>query len=310
MIHTPVEPIDIPPAEERAQELREIASVTGTPTVFESKANTSKAAEESQRKMKAVHALIRKLPYPPPSDTHPSLRCNRRDGSECHFQMIQVETMRVCHIPCNNWYCNRCAPRKIARLRSSITEIVTENKLTRFMTLTLDPKKFPPNATQREKFVYASQCWNSFRELLARRFRNFRYIGTVELQPQNGNPHFHFFISHFIPYEWIKREWQRCGGGWAVDIKAIWNPAKAAAYVTKYIVKALKQVSAYPDRVRRVRNSRAFVLYKKKVKKAKEWVIFRWHGGKFNAAWAEQLVLIYFNTNSRTDDMVSTTVPP
>lgn len=44
---------------------------------------------------------------------------------------------------CKAWHCRHCGPRKAARLQKAIRVHAAENSLTKFLTLTLDPKLIP-----------------------------------------------------------------------------------------------------------------------------------------------------------------------
>jgi hypothetical protein len=55
---------------------------------------------------------------------------------------------------CKSYTCGICGPKKIRMVRKRIAQRAVENKLTRFLTLTLDPKKLKPGMTLEYLIVH------------------------------------------------------------------------------------------------------------------------------------------------------------
>jgi hypothetical protein len=173
---------------------------------------------------------------------------------------------------CRKLSCEYCGPKKAATYRRAVAKRAEENKLQRFLTLTLDPKKIPSDV---DSVSYIRQCWAKFRVYLGRKYGSaLSYISIVELHEgkrgklgdQGGNygkAHLHILISSYIPKEWISATWAKLGGGWKIDIRFV-DVHRVAGYLSKYITKdTLLQV---PWRKKRISTSRNIRLFDPKVK--------------------------------------------
>src|SRR4051812_33988784 len=78
------------------------------------------------------------------------------DGSEIRYHRLN----------CKCWSCGHCAPKKAGRYKHVIREAAEKHNLTRFVTLTLDPKKLGPNATPSESIKHLRKSFNKFRVYL------------------------------------------------------------------------------------------------------------------------------------------------
>lgn len=162
---------------------------------------------------------------------------------------------------CKRVECESCGPIRARKYRKAIGEIAEEKKLTRFMTLTLDPKKLEPG---EESISYIRDCFAKFRVYLGRRFgSSISFIAVVELQ-KNGNAHLHILIGKYIDKAWISRSWSSVGGGHIVDIRLV-DIHRIRAYLTKYITKPI--LSSVPARKKRISTSRDIKLNPKKEKR-------------------------------------------
>ena len=167
-------------------------------------------------------------------------------------------------IPCRRWTCDYCGPRMKWRLRERITAAVVEKRLSRLMTLTLDPKKFG-DEMPKPKVIWG--VWRKFRVSLRRRFeKSLSYVAVLELQ-KSGMPHLHVLVSEFIAQEWISKAWDAVGGGPIADIRAVRSAKEAGRYVVKYLAKGF--TSARLRGVRRYSSSRNIQL--REEMKGKGW---------------------------------------
>lgn len=160
---------------------------------------------------------------------------------------------------CRKLSCPHCGPRRAASIRKAILACAIEHKLTRLMTLTLDPKKLPPDC---ETVAYIRNCWAKFRVYLAREFRRpIKFIAVLEFQ-KNGNAHLHILVDRYIEVNWLRESWKSVGGGWRVNMIVI-DMHRIAIYLSKYLTKDL--LNTCPPGKRRVSVCRAIVLFAKKV---------------------------------------------
>jgi hypothetical protein len=165
---------------------------------------------------------------------------------------------------------------------------VQRHKLTRFLTLTLNPRKVatPDEAktfyehlearigtgrachcgtcakVQARSVAYIRGCWDKMRTYLLRRYRQApKFIAVLELQNQTGLAHLHIVVDRYIEQPWLKRIWSAIGAGDHVDIRFV-DSHRSAAYLSKYLAKDL--FLNVPAGVRRVSTSRSITLNEKK----------------------------------------------
>ncbi|MDP2736064.1 MAG: hypothetical protein Q8P12_07760 [bacterium] len=161
--------------------------------------------------------------------------------------------------------CQYCGPKRAAAIRAAILKVAIENKLTRLMTLTLDPKKLPPGC---ETVAYIRESWRKFRVYLTREFhRPVKFVAVLEFQ-KNGNAHLHILVDRYIESEWIRENWQAVGGGQIVDIRLV-DMHRIALYLSKYLTKEL--LNTCPSGKRRVSVCRAIILFPKRTPSGWRW---------------------------------------
>ena len=167
---------------------------------------------------------------------------------------------------CKCWSCKHCGPKKAKRYRYLIAQLAEQEHLTRFLTLTLDPKKI-----QGSSVSYLRGVFNKFRLYLRRRFGSpIKYIAVLEFQ-KSGIAHLHVLVDRFIPQDWISDSWSALGGGNIVDIRYV-DVHRIARYVSKYLTKEL--LLSAPKRSRRVTTSRSLHLLPKKDSNG-SWELFK-----------------------------------
>lgn len=165
-------------------------------------------------------------------------------------QVIKYST-----VPCRSWTCPDCGPKKALTVKYYLRDIIQLNTLSRFLTLTLDPKKIPieylheteigfrkiqVNHTHR----YITKLLNHFLVIIKRRYVNksktlLKYVWVVEFQ-QNGMAHIHMVINQFLPIKLLRYEWSRIGGGVQMNISKVKTIVGVSNYIGNYIVKGLK----------------------------------------------------------------------
>ncbi|MDP2735489.1 MAG: hypothetical protein Q8P12_04735 [bacterium] len=166
---------------------------------------------------------------------------------------------------CKMLSCPHCGPKRAAAIRNAILKLALAHKLTRFMTLTLDPKKLPPNC---ETVAFIRESWRKFRVYLTREFhRPIKYISVLEFQ-KNGRAHLHILVDRFIEEEWIRTRWQAVGGGQIVDIRLV-DIHQIALYLAKYLTKDF--FNTCPPGKRRVSVCRALILFPRRTPSGWRW---------------------------------------
>jgi len=142
---------------------------------------------------------------------------------------------------CKRIRCPRCGPRRAAKYRHRVVELAIEHKLTRFLTLTLDPAKLDfvgDDDEASQSLDYIKKCWAKFRVYLGRNFegRKLQFICVAEFHKNNGRAHLHILVNQWIDKTWVSETWQAVGGGWRTRIEFA-DVHRVAAYVSKYLTK-------------------------------------------------------------------------
>lgn len=168
--------------------------------------------------------------------------CNNPCGYMCASGEVIVNDRKVqafVRMRCKSWNCPICGPRKAYRLSRAMVDWAKTNDLTRFMTLTLDPKKLPLDT---DSVTYISKLWCKFRVYLGRKLgKNIQYIAVKEFQ-KNGRAHLHVLINKYIHWKWIRSSWSRLGGGTHTHIRRTHDVEKEVRYVCKYLTKGMLSV--------------------------------------------------------------------
>jgi len=201
---------------------------------------------------------------PPSSLDSSKHNCNRpRRRGSAHYcgrwTMVRLLNGQYTYVRarCKSYGCPRCGPLKGRLVRHRIAQLAVGHGLQRMVTLTLDPKKLPVSASQKERTQYIRECWRSMRVYLRRKLgKAVAFICVLEYQ-KNGNPHLHVLVNAFIPKEWLNRAWQALGGGFTfiqfVDLHRV------AAYLSKYMSKGW--LEEFPEGCRRITASRGLALF-------------------------------------------------
>ena len=215
---------------------------------------TGQISQEQERDAQGAGGASRQPPgpaaQPPLSLTSEENNCNspsrgilygpRRGGG--------VAFMRP---PCNTWTgcTGSCAAKKAARVEKGIARVAAAEKLTRFLTLTLDPKKRDGKSgklvgemSTPESLVYIQQCWKKFQVAVHRRCAGVRYVRIPELQG-NGRAHLHVPMNKWIPHRWLQKQWEAVGGGHQVNVKHV-DAHRMARYCAPYLRKGAQVLPA------------------------------------------------------------------
>jgi len=134
---------------------------------------------------------------------------------------------------CNCWPCDRCGPRKRARL---IQDIAAGHP-NRFITITCREGQFATEEIAAERLAWT---WN----IIVRRWRRLKpgnvcQYSVVREAQENGWPHLHVAWSGaWIDWGWLKAQCTELLNSPQVDVRLIRNPKRAAGYIAKYLGKA------------------------------------------------------------------------
>jgi hypothetical protein len=191
---------------------------------------------------------------------------NRNCGLRTFIGFSANETKkRAYRLNCKTWACCYCGPRKAKRYRFLIAQLAERARLTRFLTLTLDPSKI-----QGDSVRHLRRTFDKFRLYLGRRYGGaITYISVLEFQ-KNGNAHLHVLVDRYIDQAWIQESWSALGGGRFVDIRYV-DVHNVSRYLSKYLTKQL--LLSAPLRYRRVTTSRSLHLIEKKIADGTSWTL-------------------------------------
>jgi hypothetical protein len=168
-------------------------------------------------------------------------------------------------VNCKTWRCEYCGPRRAKLYKWAIRAAAEKHKLTRLLTLTLDP-----STVTGDPFKYLSDCFSKLRRAWIREYGGApKYIRVMELQ-KNGRPHLHILIDRFMPQAWIENRWRRFtrSGRTKPDVRYI-DIHRVARYLSKYLTTDM--LRSTPRWVRRVTCSRSIELLEKKLTGAWTW---------------------------------------
>ncbi len=211
---------------------------------------------------------------------------------------LQGNWHKFARLHCKCWSCSRCGPRKASHYHGCILGALVRHKLTRFMTLTLDPRKLMSDSeaktfyahfekaklartacdcdtctrVQVRSIKHIRKCWSKLRVYLLRHCGQApTYVQVIEFQRATGLAHIHIAIDRYIEQDWAKKAWSAVGGGEHVHIQHV-DVHRSAAYLSKYLSKNMLLNASVG--LRRVTTSRSIKLNEKKVSEF-EWRVLK-----------------------------------
>jgi len=111
-----------------------------------------------------------------------------------------------------------------------LTALIDEHSLTRFFTLTLDPRFI-----EGDPWTYIRHPWTKFRHRMQRRFPGgWKYVAVLEGHKSRDVPHIHGFTNVWLSQQDWSTMWHECCGGSVVWVEQVLDP-KLSSYVTKQI---------------------------------------------------------------------------
>jgi hypothetical protein len=190
---------------------------------------------------------------------------HRCDYGHVHGPDVDSGGERYIRLDCGRLACDNCGERRVRKLRKRVSQLAEENRLTRFLTLTLDPARLPAGENSVD---YLRACFAKFRVYLGRRFQGaITYLAVVELH-KSGVAHLHVLVGRFIPQDWISVSWAAVGGGIIVDIRFV-DVHRIGAYVSKYLTKQV--LLSIPARKKRISTSRDIRISEKRERTGFSW---------------------------------------
>ena len=140
---------------------------------------------------------------------------------------------------CMSWKCDRCSKKRAAAVRDKFIELGRLYDLTRFLTLTINPKTVPQefSCTKQMRQLYLKKCWHRFSTNMKKNWSTFEFLWVMEWHKRkDGFPHLHVMISSFMPKKRIEKAWHAAGGGF-IKIKRVSTDDQLAQYCCKYMSK-------------------------------------------------------------------------
>lgn len=180
---------------------------------------------------------------------------NRYDCRQVYsnFRFEELEESETAPYRCGQWDCYCCGYRMRQNLVEEIEALVHERpEMRRLMSLTLDPKKVPPEVQDDDDALtaYLMNTWRKFRVYIQREYGDFSFVWVKEQGEENGKHwHLHVLVSRYLNQSWISEAWSAVGGGEVVDIRRVDRVEKVAHYLGKYLTK--NALSDFPDGVQR-----------------------------------------------------------
>jgi hypothetical protein len=171
----------------------------------------------------------------------------RRDLA--HLRYMDARSGETGPYRCDSWDCICCGHRMKMNLLDSLDQLLEDRpELSRLLTLTVDPRRFPDREAAHRDI---GRAWNQLRTEIQQRYGDFSYVWIREEQ-DNGYPHLHVLVSRFLPQHKVASAWDRIGAGKIVDIRQV-EARSAGRYIAKYLAKdAMKNL---PSGVRRYGSS-------------------------------------------------------
>lgn len=136
----------------------------------------------------------------------------------------------------SRWFCGsggctrpQCANLFWSRRVRLITALIEEYGLSRFFTLTLDPKTDNGNP-----WTEVRHSWAMFRKRMHRRFDGFRFVAVLESHKHRDCPHIHGFTNVWMHQRDWSTMWHAVCGGPIVWVEQVKSP-ELSQYVSKSI---------------------------------------------------------------------------
>ncbi len=184
-----------------------------------------------------------------------------------HLHGVSPDGSRQTYIRQGCGSCDWCLKRRCRRWLKRIARTAETHRLTRLLTLTLDPAKLSDTGVVIVA-RHLRRTWAKFRTYLSRRYgTSLRYIAVTETGRRTTHLHLHILLGRYVPQPWISDVWDRLGGGRIVDVRYV-DVQNVSRYLAKYVTK-----DSFPrSLLRRLRQFTASVRTWVDLKTAWSWV--------------------------------------
>lgn len=137
---------------------------------------------------------------------------------------------------CRSWQCDICLPRRKSQLVKEACDGYPQRLLT--LTTRRDPDGDAVAEAKRQGVAFGRLIQRMRRSYPKSKIEYF----AVREATKAGWPHIHVLLrGPYVDWKVIRKWWLEFSGSPGIDIRKIWNPAKAAKYVAKYIGKSPHQ---------------------------------------------------------------------
>jgi len=177
---------------------------------------------------------------------NPPKFCNKNSIAFITKKYGKFSKIDIKKIKCDSWTCPDCSVKKAVRIKYLLREIIIQNELGRFLTLTLNPKIVPPEYLSELKnntHKYITKIFNAFLVSLKRdevySKEKVKYVWVIEFQ-KNGNAHLHILFNNLPHINKVRKIWTRVGGGVSMKVIKIKSMEGISNYIGNYIVKGIK----------------------------------------------------------------------
>jgi len=185
-----------------------------------------------------------------------------------HSALFNTKTNEIIRPGCNTYGCPECGPKKARKLGEHLKKYLEDWDHIRFWTFTMSNKY---HEDENEHYRDLMNIWSKFITYLRRskslrkKQQKFQFIRVIE-RHKSGYMHLHVFISEYLPYEVVNPIWEslckeyckteeHCGQSF---VKGLKNAGFVSFYVTKYVTKAVVQLT---ERVRRWGTSHGIKIF-------------------------------------------------
>lgn len=212
-------------------------SPTGDSYIFLTNIRPSQQNNSHQRKYKSIYGTPFKIRSEPP------YFCRKNKLAIFKYKDGEMDWAKFTRIGCKSWTCPVCSIKRALKVKYELRDIIQLNKLSVFLTLTLDPKKIPEEY-KNNTHKYITKIFNHFLTILRRSSLNkgkekLKYVWVIEFQ-KNGNAHMHILFNKFLPIKEIRKLWVHTGGGRMMKVEAVKTLEGISNYISDYIIKGIK----------------------------------------------------------------------
>ncbi len=134
-------------------------------------------------------------------------------------------------------HCDYCSERRRRKWLKRIARTAEAHRLTRLLTLTLDPAKLRDPSDIVAISRHLRRSWAKFRTYFAREYGvSPLFVTVMETGRRATHLHLHVLLGQYVDQKWISDVWSRLGGGRVVHIRYV-DVHNVSRYLAKYVTK-------------------------------------------------------------------------